>query len=134
MAEIKLQKIWVLGSEPLKGYTAEYIRELLNRYEQNDEVLATIMAGVSNRVGWIGHSIDDSENDEEVNNRIIEEYDKWCGLETELYQAIICKLQSENDGKQMNDSVGVHFVIRPLMERYGFEDCNGWWLKARLEE
>ena len=60
MSEMKLPdnytEIAVMTAEPLKGYTPDTIREMLTRYT-TDGAVATIMAAVANKTGWIGHDL-----------------------------------------------------------------------------
>ena len=136
MSEIKLPEnysdIVVMASEPLKGYTPETMRGMLTRYNTDDAV-ASIMAAVSNKTGWIGHDIDDPDNDEETNERIIAEHDAWWALEKELYAEIIRRLEEENRTKgttHVTSGIGLHYIIKPFMERNGYRDGAGWWVAA----
>lgn len=136
MSEIRLPEndsdIVLMASEPLKGYTPETMRGMLTRYNTDDAV-ASIMAAVSNKTGWIGHDIDDPDNDEETNERIIAEYDAWWALEKELYAEIIRRLEEENRTKgttHVTSGIGLHYIIKPFMERNGYRDGAGWWVAA----
>ncbi len=135
MSEIKLPEnysdIVAMASEPLKGYTLETMREILARYNTDDAV-ADIMAAVSNKTGWIGHDIGDPENDEEMNARIIAEHDAWWALEKELYAEIIRRIEEENRTKgtsYVTGGIGLYYIIKPFMERNGYQDGAGWWIR-----
>lgn len=135
MSEIKSQdsfsEIAIMASDPLKDYTPDIIRDVLTRY-QTDEAIAAIMAAVANKTGWLGHDIDDPDNDEDINSRIIEEHDAWWVLEKELYVEIIRRLEEENRTKgtaYVTAGIGLHYIIKPFMERNGYRDGAGWWVK-----
>ena len=137
MAEIKLPdnyaEIAIMASEPLKGYTPDTMREMLTRYNTDDAV-AAIMAAVANKTGWLGHDIDDPDNDEETNSRIKAEHDAWWALEKELYAEIIRRLEEENQTKgtaYATSGIGLHYIIKPFMERNGYRDGAGWWVAAK---
>ena len=135
MSEIKspdnYSEIVIMASDPLKDYTPDIIREVLTRY-QTDEAIADIMAVVANKTGCIGHDIDDPDNDEETNSRIIAEHNAWWVLEKELYAEIIRRLEEENRTKgtaYVTAGIGLHYIIKPFMERNGYRDGAGWWVK-----
>lgn len=134
MSEVKLPdnytEIAVMASEPLKGYTPDTIREMLTRYT-TDSTVAVIMAAVANKTGWIGHDLGDLDNDEETDARIKAELDTWWALEKELYAEIIRRLEEENRSQGTNHTIsgiGLHYIIKPFMERNGFRDGAGWWI------
>ena len=135
MSEIKSQdsfsEIAIMASDPLEDYTPDIIRDVLTRY-QTDEAIAAIMAAVANKTGWLGHDIDDPDNDEDINSRIIEEHDAWWVLEKELYVEIIRRLEEENRTKgtaYVTAGIGLRYIIKPFMERNGYIDGAGWWVK-----
>ena len=134
MSEIKLpedvNRIAIMASEPLKGYTPNQMREIASKYD-SDEALAAIYASVSNKAGWIGHDIGEPENDEETNNRLKKELNEWWTLEKELYAEIVCRLQKENvekGTKHITSGKGMWYIVKPFMERNGFRDGAGWWV------
>ena len=133
MSEIKLpedlNKIAIMASEPLKGYTPDQMREMASKYD-SDEALAAVYASVSNKTGWIGHDIGEPENDEETNNRLKKELDEWWKLEKELYAEIVSRLQKENaeKGTTYITSGKGRYIVKPFMERNGFRDGAGWWV------
>lgn len=134
MSEIKLpedlNKIAIMASEPLKGYTPDQMREMASKYD-SDEALAAVYASVSNKTGWIGHDIGEPENDEETNNRLKKELDEWWKLEKELYAEIVSRLQKENAEKgttYITSGKDMWYIVKPFMERNGFRDGAGWWV------
>ena len=134
MSEIKLpedlNKIAIMASEPLKGYTPDQMREMASKYD-SDEALAAVYASVSNKTGWIGHDIGEPENDEETNNRLKKELAEWWKLEKELYAEIVSRLQKENAEKgttYITSGKDMWYIVKPFMERNGFRDGAGWWV------
>ncbi len=136
MAEINLPDngvgFFAMTSEPLKGCTPDKMREILKRND-TDEVLAAVMAAVSNEAGWLGHDTDDPDNDEETILRIIAEFDAWWELEKELFDEIVRRLEAENGTKgtaYRTGGIRMHKIIKPFMERNGYRDGAGWWVAA----
>lgn len=135
MSEIELpgnySDIVVMAAEPLKGYTPDHIREMMTMYK-TDEAIAAFMAMVANKTGCIGHDIGDTENDAETDARIKAEHDAWWKLEKELYAEIIRRMETENQThgtSYVTSGIGLHYIIKPFMERNGYRDGAGWWIR-----
>ena len=131
LVDEKLSKAAVLFKAPLEGYNPDEVRSWL-AVDNSDAQLARAMASVNNQTGWLGHDIDDPDNDEETNNRIIAEHNAWWTLEKELVAEIICRLEHENKtaGTQhVTSGIGYYYVVKPFMERNGYRDGAGWWVK-----
>ena len=78
---------------------------MLTRYNTDDAV-AIIMAAVSNKTGWIGHDIDDPDNDEENVNET---------------GSIIMK----DKDKILEYEIQIRDMLNTLRERYDeLADCN----------
>lgn len=122
----------VLFKEPLKDYRPEDIKKMLVD-DDSDKVLATCLAAVSNQTGWVAHDIDDEDNDEETNNQIIAEFNEWWNLEKELVAEVERRLEQENTNIKIQD-IGYHFIVKPFMERNGYRDGAGWWVKREKDE
>lgn len=116
---------------PLDGYIPDDIRKLFS-HDNSDMNLAQLIAKVSNQVGWVSHDIDLPENDYETNERIIKEFDSWEELYEELLREVIKRLEKENKTKGTNhvlSGIGYHYIIKPFMEKNGYGDYGGWWMK-----
>ena len=139
MSENKLSKrmteIIALCSEPLDGFSPTQVRSMFERYTSDDTV-ATILAGVSNEVGWLMHELDDPDNDEELVSTYRSLFDSWYALERDLVTEVIRRLEGENQTTGTNHlttGIGTHYIIKPFRERNGFVDGAGWWIKEHEE-
>ena len=84
------------------------------------------MMQVSTKVGMLMH---ESDEDHWANYA----FEEWADLETEIAEKIKHISALENQTKGMNhrlDGVGLHDIIKPFMERSGYRDGSGWWIKA----
>lgn len=124
-------QIDILIDEPLKDSTPEDIRNLL-QYDQTEKTLAAAMATVANQTGWIGHSLDDPDNDEATNKAVELAFDAWWALEKELYIKISNILIQETPNVYIPESTGWHYIIQPFMTRNGYRDGGGWWIKEAV--
>ena len=52
--------------------------------------------------------------------------DEWCGLMDEYEEQILAILRSEGIDIPNRGRIT---VLAPFMERYGYKDGNGWWIK-----
>lgn len=125
-----LKSAVVLFEEPLKDYKPKDIKNILVD-DQSDITLAACFAAVHNQTGWLAHDIDDGDNDKETNNRIITEFNEWWSLEKKLVAEIEQRLGNTCHKKQ---DVGYHFIVKPFMERNGYRDGAGWWVKREKDE
>lgn len=57
--------------------------------------------------------------------------DEWEALETEIVEHIQSVLANENQNGAMHDltKLGWRYRILPFMERNGYRDASGWWIK-----
>jgi len=124
----------ILASEPLKEITPTDMRELLSKNDDEDG-LASIFAKVHNQTGWLGHDLDELE--EPGLSVALGIYNEWWKFQKELYDKIIAILQKENDVGTANHTItdkGLHYVVMPFMERNGYRDGGGWWVKGDYDE
>lgn len=139
MSENKLSKrmteIIALCSEPLEGFSPAQVRDMFERYTSDDAV-AAILAGVSNEVGWLMHELDDPGNDKESVSTYRSVFHSWYALERDIVAEVIRRLEEENQATGTNHlttGIGTHYIIKPFMERNGFVDGAGWWIKEHEE-
>lgn len=131
----KIAKATVLYKEPLKDYTPNDIRAWLKN-NTGDANLATAYAQVSNQVGWIGHEVDDPDNDEKTNESIMERFEKWWALDKEIQQTIFTRIEAcnkENGTNYPTSGKGTHYLIEPFMNMNGYRDGCGWWVEDDKE-
>lgn len=121
----------VMASEPIPGYTTEDIRRWL-KVNDGDARLADAMAAVNNKTAWLGHDLDDEDCSAEELSRREEEHDAWWALQVELVQEIARRLENENrtlGTRHITKGIGFYNIIKPFMERNGYMDGRGWWVK-----
>lgn len=131
----KIAKATVLYKEPLKDYSPNDIRAWLKN-NTGDANLATAYAQVSNQVGWIGHEVDDPDNDEKTNKSIMERFEKWWALDKEIQQTIFTRIEAYNKEHGTNyptSGKGTHYLIEPFMNMNGYRDGSGWWVEDDKE-
>lgn len=118
---------YVLTSEPLQGCTVEEIRNTLDN-DNSEETLALTYALVSQKAGWI----EDDLYDEPPIPGIEQRYQQWADLKKDLLERIFETLKSEDVEaykRLVEDNMGFQHVITPFMNRNGFRDACGWWIK-----
>lgn len=108
----------VMASEPLPGITPEKWLSMLGE-SYGDVELATALAGAWNKCGWLGHDLDDDDYTQEM----ISEHDAWWALEEELIAEVARRMNRECETPYVK-------LIAPFMERNGYRDGCGWWVKA----
>lgn len=131
----KIAKAAVLFQEPLEDYTPNDIREWLKK-NTGDANLATAYAQVSNQVGWIGHEIDDPDNDTETERIIRARFDEWWALDKEIQQTIFARIEDynkEHGTDYPTSGKGTHYLIEPFMNMNGYQDGCGWWIEDEKE-
>lgn len=112
-------------NDPLESFCPDDVRNWL-KTDYSEQHLADAYATTNNKVGWLMH-----EDDESNNWAVHEMFERWYELEKELINKIIIILQEENE-KENADYVlegGTHFIAKPFMERNGYRDGNGWWVE-----
>ena len=88
---------------------------------QDDESLAEVLAQVCNRTACL--MAESSESDDPWLEVIF--YD-WDELEEELLQECLTRLKEKG---MLQDAEGRYGQIKPFMEKYGYRNGNGWWIK-----
>lgn len=123
-------RVIVPKDSPLYGTAPDEIRTLLQQ-DNSEKLLAAAMAAVSNQTGYIHHDIIDPDIDDTTREVIEEQFDAWWTLEKELVTRISNILICENPEKGIPENTGYH-IIQPFMERNGYRDGSGWWIKEAV--
>ncbi|MDP4120137.1 MAG: hypothetical protein Q8876_03660 [Bacillota bacterium] len=126
---IVTKEMAVLCEEPLEGVTPSDIRQMLSR-DNTEKMLATIFARVSNKACWLGMDLDDYE-EPELSEKTVES-DEWWDLCFELHDRINVILKEENKTGKANhilEGIGLQDIALPFMDRNGYKDGAGWWIK-----
>ena len=94
----------------------------------SDADLACALAEVNNRVGLLGHELDELED-----RWLLFAYEAWWEVELELYDLIFASMKASNQRVETEYNLaqeGLYYRVKPFMERNGFQDGSGWWIKS----
>ncbi len=120
----------VLCSEPLKGWSVDDMRKWISQHSEESD-LAKAMSLVDMKTGWLMHLTDD-----EGGEVYSEEAHQWSVLAREVYSKIFSILEKENEIGIANHDLskaGLHWKIEPFMNRNGYRDGAGWWVKTNKD-
>ena len=115
----------IMADDPASDLDIEKARKLSSCIKTNQE-LAEVYARVDNKYKWVSSDVDDyDEGTEEYKNaRLIS--DEWRYEEHKLRVKIFKILEEE--GIEIPED-GQITVLAPFMEKYGYRDGRGWWVK-----
>ena len=122
-----MENYLVLDREPFVGFFPNDLRNWLAEHTQELEIALSMMF-VHEKTGVLG-----AECDETTDYWVHFAFEEWYELETELVERIKEILALDNKTKGTNyplDGIGTHYIIKPFMERNGYRDGSGWWIKA----
>ncbi|WP_051131574.1 hypothetical protein [Oscillibacter ruminantium] len=107
----------VMTCEPLPGISIEEYRDMLGD-DYTESALAAALAGAWNKAGWIMHECEDDDSSPEMKAR----FEAWWALQEELVKKVAELLQCEFKPPYIE-------LVTPFMERNGYRDGHGWWMK-----
>lgn len=117
----------VMASEPMPDCTPDELRAWYEGHNSERD-LAITYAAASNEFWWV----EDNEYDYERETKEYQEArritDSWGELMDELRQKIFDILRAE--GVTIPEK-GYNTVLIPFMERNGFRDGQGWWVRNK---
>lgn len=120
----------IMGEEPLKGISPAEFQKMVEPITTT-QALADAFAGASNEFWWV----EDNEYDFEEGTPEYEQAtaltDAWHSLLEKYEEQIFNILRSE--GIEI-PSAGQIVVLAPFMERYGYIDGGGWWIRSEDQE
>ncbi len=125
-----MENYLIIDKEPFVGYMPDDIRNWLIEHNQEADI-ACVMMIVHYMVGMLSHLCD-----EVYDPWVKYAFEEWYEIETELAEKIRDILSVENKTKGTNytlDGVGTYYLVKPFMERNGYRDSAGWWLKTGCE-
>ena len=120
----------ILTTEPFVGFMPADLRAWIAEHS-SDPYLAMALAEVHNHVGILGHELDDVDD-----HWLVYAYEAWWDVEKELYELIIASMcRSNQQGKTTYNlsQPGLHWLVKPFMEKNGFRDGTGWWVPTETE-
>lgn len=122
-----MENLLILTREPFVGFRPEDIRSWLktNPTESNYAIA----------LSEIQFKVSDARDDVFDVGDVWSYYvlDEWEKLETEIVEYMQDKLVGENQNGAMHDlsKPGWRHRILPFMERNGYRDASGWWIKVK---
>lgn len=120
------EEIIIMAEDPAKNLTIEYAKERSHIvWEESD--IAELYANVDNRAWWIADEEDDYEEGTTEYQMARETTDKWFAVEKILREKIFDILRGEG---VLIPKTGQIEVLCPFMERNGYKNCAGWWIKT----
>ena len=126
-----MESYLTIDKEPFVGYMPNDIRNWMIEHTQESEIACAMMA-VHNKAGTLMHLCDES-----CDPWIDHAFEEWHEIETELVERIKDILSIENKTKDKThalDGIGTYCMVKPFMERNGYRDGAGWWIKTECEE
>ena len=120
----------ILTTEPLVGFMPADLRAWITEHS-SDQNLAMALAEVHNHVGILGHELDETDD-----HWLIYAYEVWWEVEKELYDLIVASMRHSNQQGKTNynlSQTGLHWLVKPFMEKNGFRDGTGWWVQTDTE-
>ena len=120
----------ILTTEPFVGFMPADLRAWITEHS-SDQNLAMALAEVHNHVGILGHELDETDD-----HWLIYAYEAWWEVEKELYDLIVASMRHSNQQGKTNynlSQTGLHWLVKPFMEKSGFQDGTGWWVQTDTE-
>lgn len=115
----------IMVGDPAPGITIDEARQIANKIESEKE-LAAIYADVSNKAIWIEDDVYDYDEGTEEYLNACRIADEWFSLKAFLRNKIFAILRKE---EVVIPDKGYITVLKPFMERNGYRDGRGWWVK-----
>ena len=112
------------AGDPLPDVSAQELAEQLGSHP-SDAALAEAISLTTAKVGHLMHLADEDE-------RLVDELGIWLDLEKELCQRALAVLV--RDGVEPGKDPGMMRAIAPFMERNGYADACGWWVRVEEDE
>lgn len=117
----------ILTTAPFVGFMPTDLRVWIQN-NHADPDLATALAEVNNHVGLLGHELDEVDDP-----WLVYAFEAWYEIELELYDLIFESMRKSNQRGETSYNLnqeGLYYRVAPFMERNGFLDGAGWWMKS----
>ncbi len=118
----------IIVGDPAPNLTLEEAEQIAKNIKTEKD-LAEIFAAVDNKARWLNANIYDYDEGTEEYSKACEIVDKWFLLADELEAQTFEILKSEN---VKIPKTGQIKVLIPFMERNGYRDGRGWWIKKEF--
>lgn len=120
----------ILTTEPFVGFMPSDLRMWLTDHN-TDADLASALAEVNDHAGLLGHELDEVED-----RWLLYAFEAWWEVELELYDLIFESMKQSNQRGETKYNLtqeGLYYRVKPFMERNGYQDGSGWWVKSKEE-
>ena len=120
----------ILTAEPFVGFMPSDLRAWLTNHN-SDADLACALAEVNDHAGLLGHELDEIED-----RWLLYAYETWWEVELELYDLIFDSMKRSNQRGETEYNLTqeeLYYCFKPFMERNGYRDGAGWWVKLEEE-
>jgi hypothetical protein len=120
---------YVMVQDPLSDTSAEEIEDYFKDKTSNQDI-ADAYAITSNKFWWDEDDQYDFKEGTEEYKKGLKAVDEWRRLMKYYETKIFRILRSE--GKTIPKTGRIR-VLAPFMEKYGYFDGNGWWIRKQNE-
>ncbi|MBQ8649594.1 MAG: hypothetical protein IJ470_05985 [Clostridia bacterium] len=117
--------MYVMTEEPIPNMTATDVKAYFSD-KQTEKDLADAYAITHNKFWWVEDNEYDYEEGSPEHKTACAITDEWGTLMDEYKNKIFETLISEGI---TIPTTGQIKVLEPFMNRFGYIDCNGWWVK-----
>lgn len=120
----------ILTTDPFVGFMPADLRDWITMHN-TDPDLALALAEVHNHVGILGHELDEMDD-----HWLLYAFEAWWEVEKELYDLIVASMRHSNQQGKTTYNLsqpGLHWLVKPFMEKNGFRDGTGWWVHTEPE-
>lgn len=116
----------VMTSDPLPDMSAEDMWKTVEK-DLTSQELADAFAGAHNKFIWVEDDIYDFEEGTERHKKAYAVYSAWKQIYMHLETLVISRAKAE--GLFLHEQRGLLKQIEKFMEKYGYRDGNGWWVR-----
>ena len=120
-----MNNIVIMGGDPFPNITPSEVKNYFCEM-QTERDLADAFAIASNKFFWIEDSVYDYEEGSAEYIEACTIVDEWCALMDEYEEKILHILRVEGITIPQTGRI---YVYKLFMERNGYIDGNGWWIK-----
>lgn len=119
----------IMAGDPLPEVSLEEMWDVANNLKGTQE-LVDAFAGAFNKFWWVEDDVYDFEEGTEEYENACAITDAWAELMDSLEERLIQIAKAE--GLMSEDEEHPHSIVAlsPIMEKYGYRDGRGWWVKA----
>ncbi|MEE1597701.1 hypothetical protein VOI45_02700 [Acidaminococcus fermentans] len=128
----KMERIYIMASEPLEGYSIDKIQDLAAK-TVDTETLVNLYAAVSNEFGWVeDNEYDFSEGTQEY-AEAVQITDQWMKLMDELEERLMKIAAKKGLLLPEAPNVGTRRRMEEFMKKYSLVDAGGWWVHETVK-